>query len=213
MAAEIYGQALAQAAGTTLTLLDHSQEKKVYSEYYDAWSQTYVARKEAESAETANLLNLTSMYNTQHSKKLIVGLNQDEAEAQVKVRAAAAGVEGGSVNQLRQQTRVNQGLAVGAVDRETQIKKMQYIDNAGAYRSRMLSLRDPRKVSTPSQWISALNAGAKVVGSQQFGDAALNMYDQIKQSDWWSTGSDGIVGGDRDGNATDTSQQTMEKLF
>ena len=200
MANTAYGQALAQAAGTALTLLDHSQEKKVYSEYYDAWSQTYAARRETESAEQANLLNLTSMYNTQHNRKLIIGLNQDEAEAQVKVRAAAAGVEGSSVSQLRQQTKVNQGLAIGAVDRETQIKKMQYIDNAGAYRNRMMSLRDPRKMSTPSPWLAALNAGAKVVGSQQFGDAALDMYDRIKKSNWWNSGSDGVMNGDRDGN-------------
>lgn len=200
MAADIYGQALAQAAGDALTLLNHSQEKQVYAQQYDAWSETYAARREAESAENANMLNLSSMYNTQHNRKLIIGLNQDEAEAEVKVRAAAAGVEGGSIDQARQQTRVNQGLAVGAVDRETQIKKLQYIENAGAYRSRMVSLKNPRGVSSPSPWLAALNAGSKVVGSQQFGDAVLNAYDQIKKGDWWDSGNTGIVSRDQDGN-------------
>lgn len=191
-----YGQAMSEAAGAAMTLLDHSQEKKLYNQYYDAWGQTYAARREAESAEQANLLNLTSMYNTQHNRKLVVGLQQDDAEAIAKVSAAAAGVEGGSVDMVGRQTRVNQSLAVGSINRETEIKKLQYIENAGAYRSRMMSLRNPRKTESKSPWIAALTSVGKVVGSQEFGDTALRAYDKMREGDWWNTTS----GADKDGN-------------
>ena len=191
-----YGQAMSEAAGAAMTLLDHSQEKKLYNQYYDAWGQTYAARREAESAEQANLLNLTSMYNTQHNRKLVVGLQQDDAEAIAKVSAAAAGVEGGSVDMVGRQTRVNQSLAVGSINRETEIKKLQYIENAGAYRSRMMSSRNPRKTESKSPWIAALTSVGKVVGSQEFGDTALRAYDKMMEGDWWNTTS----GADKDGN-------------
>ena len=204
-----YGQAMSEAAGAAMTLLDHSQEKKLYNQYYDAWGQTYASRREAESAEQANLLNLTSMYNTQHNRKLVVGLQQDDAEAIAKVSAAAAGVEGGSVDMVGRQTRVNQSLAVGSINRETEIKKLQYIENAGAYRSRMMSSRNPRKTESKSPRIAALTSVGKVVGSQEFGDTALRAYDKMREGDWWNTTS----GVDKDGNIPDVSQRTMESLF
>ena len=100
------------AAQVGAEMLSNSAGKAAYAATYDKQLSIFNASRQVNAIED----QLSTVKQEQVLSVANVQLNQDAAEAQAKVNAAAAGVSGGSVEQVIYETNKDAAFAVGNIN-------------------------------------------------------------------------------------------------
>jgi len=100
------------AAGQVAGMLDTSQADAIYDATYNKSMSVFNAGQQLNAIEG----QVANIKQEQILGVANVALNQDAAEAQAKVNAAAAGVSGGSVEQVIYETNKDAAFAVGNIN-------------------------------------------------------------------------------------------------
>ena len=93
---------------------------------YNRTSQLFAQRQQALNAKDAAQQNIAAIEQDRVTSSMQVQMQQDQQEAQVKVAAALAGTEGGSVEMLQRQTEINKAFALSQVNRNADQQIEQY---------------------------------------------------------------------------------------
>jgi hypothetical protein len=156
------------AAGMSLAqsgLAAKANAKRLGDEAY-ATRATYLGnRLRSQLRIDAATKNISAVRKDKVLHNMAIDLRQMEAEAQAKVSAAVAGVEGNSVKQVEYQTEVNAALASDALDRQSEDEELGYIAQLfGA----SYDISQPYKQSSPPNMLPSAILGA--------GQSALNAW-------------------------------------
>jgi hypothetical protein len=100
------------AAGMAASLISGAEADAVYDATYNKSMAVFNAGQNVNAVET----QMANIKQEQILGVANVALNQDAAEAQAKVNAAAAGVSGGSVEQVIYETNKDAAFAVGNIN-------------------------------------------------------------------------------------------------
>jgi len=131
----------AQAAATGIQSIGLmiSGDTATYNAVYAA-----EARKTAiaEAKHTAEL-NISAIEQDKITSNTAIRMRQDQAEAQAKLSAAVAGVEGGSVDAVIYDTERNEAFALNAANQQAEQAKEAQAAQVGSQQSALLSVTEP----------------------------------------------------------------------
>lgn len=127
---------------STLALLatgDNAQTKAVYNATYQASANRYNILDQLGAAQK----NLAAIEQDKITTNTQVRMNQDRAEAEARVNAAAAGVSGASVDDVIYNTKSNEALAIERTNKELDNQKTSELAKIGSLTSSNLAIQEP----------------------------------------------------------------------
>ena len=159
------------AAGMAASLLDSSEADAIYDATYNKSMSIFNAGQQKNAMEK----QMANIKQEQVLGVANVALNQDAAEAQAKVNSAAAGVSGGSVEQVIYETNKDAAFAVGNINAQADAD-MDALSNEVQSAQLGLSSAQNINVDTPSFGSRALS------NTLELGGAYLSMDKEGKDS-------------------------------
>ena len=183
----IYMQATASVAGSLVKALDKTQAQQTFDAVYADESRFLSANRTMAGRIDANQLNLLGLVQEKISSDTHIRMLQDDAEARVRVSAAHAGVEGGSVESAVEQTGFNESMRLGENRRNFENNREKYIQQAEQLRYDVSSIPKPKELVHESPWLAALSSAAPILGSKEFANRLVNLWGESSN---WSGGED-----------------------
>jgi hypothetical protein len=162
----IYAQAVMSTADALTGASADAAYDAAYGTVYKAATQMHNAAQRKVTAEA----NIAAIKQDNINSATIIGMNQDAAEAQAKVYAAATGTEGGSVNATIYQTEVSSTRAVQQSTKQANQQIENQLSNVYAAQSTLLAVDDPQ-LQQIDPIMSAVNAVAGNITKEEWGSA------------------------------------------
>ena len=152
------------AAGMAASLISGAEADAVYDATYNKSMKVFNAGQNVNAVET----QMANIKKEQILGVANVALNQDAAEAQAKVNAAAAGVSGGSVEQVIYETNKDAAFAVGNINAQADADTQALFNDA---QSASLGLASANSID-----IDVPNMGERMVtNTLELGGAYMSM--------------------------------------
>lgn len=117
----------------------NAQTKEAYNAAYKAEASRLNIAKNRHTSQ----LNIAAIEQDKVMSNTLIKMKQNQAEAMAKVSAAAAGVEGGSVDDVINDTETNSVFAIAASNRRAEQDKDTQLANIGNMSSALLSVDEP----------------------------------------------------------------------
>lgn len=157
-----------QAMVSGMNALTGAQADQIYTSTYN---QVYA--QEAQKANIRNAMgvaqtNVAAIKADQILTNTQIRMNQDEAEARAIVNAAAAGVEGGSVDDIVYDTERNAAFATNAANQQAEQEVENQLAQIGSGTSALLAVDDDL------QEISVVNDLMGAFSSFEMGDLEIS---------------------------------------
>lgn len=152
----IYAQAMVSGVNALQVAFTgaNAQTRAAFTAQY----QAETAKRNAMEMKSAAQKNIGAVRQDKILSNLSIRLEQGQAEALVKMNAAAAGVEGQSVADARYETVKNAAFATSKVDRLSRQQIEEQLSKIGSAQSALLSVEEPKI----SLWGAYLDAAASV---------------------------------------------------
>jgi hypothetical protein len=180
------------SAAQIMLMGDNAGTKAAYNAAYQVAAQ----RSAIQEAKHTAALNISAVKQDKVLSDASIQLNQDQAAAMALVQAAAAGVEGGSVEDTIYETERTEAMALAANRKKAEQQEEQYLATIGSQTSALLTIEDPEYSSLGSMF----NLGAEMFNAtQEYDDGQLeNLWQESKGnfaavgnsiSNWFGSGS------------------------
>lgn len=162
----MYAQA-AMSGMSALQLMatgENAQTKAAYNEAYAIAAQKSNIREAKHTAE----LNIAAIKQDKITSNTQIRMAQDQAEAMALVNAAAAGVEGGSVEDVLYETEKNEAFALNSANRKAEQATESQLAQIGSQASSLLAIQEP-EISYVGELMSAFSSFE--LGDLEIGEA------------------------------------------
>lgn len=136
----LYAQA-ASSGMSSLQLMatgENAATKTAYNQAYAVAAQ----RSAIQNARHTAQLNISAIERDKILSNTAIQLKQNQAKAMILVNAAAAGVEGGSVNDTINETEKNESLAISMSNQRAEQAKESQLAAIGSQSSSLLAIQD-----------------------------------------------------------------------
>jgi hypothetical protein len=136
----IYATAMQQGVSSLALMAtgDNAQTKAAYNSAYQTATQRFNLANATHTAQ----LNISALKQDKILTDTQIKMSQDQAQALAKVSAAAAGVEGGSVDDVIYDTEKNEALALRRNEKNTEMNLEQQLASVYSGQSALLAVQD-----------------------------------------------------------------------
>jgi len=173
-----YLSAVKTSVGSLLKLFDKTKQREAYNTAYQRVSQVAAAKRNMESMFHAEEINFNAVKADRLMVKTQLQMKRDDALALGKVNAAAAGVDGGSVEQSQYQHEVNKQLRDIELERVYDLQSMEHASNVYQLTMDNEAIKYNRqKLAKP--WMQVAQDVAPLLGSKVFANGVANATGQV----------------------------------
>ncbi len=156
-----------QSGMSSLQLLATGSNAATKASYNEAYKVAASRFNMAAAKQTAQL-NISAIEQDKVMSNTQIRINQNQAEANVIVQAAAAGVEGGTIDDIVYDSKKNEALAVASSNKQAENAKESQLAQIHGQQSALLSIDEP-EVDFVGNLLSSL--GSFELGDLDIADA------------------------------------------
>lgn len=190
----IYANAVSDGvmAGELLVTGSNDQSRRVYAAVYNSTYGTMAKRFASADAKNIMERNIANVQQDKILSNMQLQISEAQQVAQIELSAALAGVTGGSVDAVLNQTRANAVMAKASVSREAEQATQSLLANVNSAQADMLSTRLQKTSFSPvgpilSRLASIDREDMKTAAS--FWGAPEQQGNQTIAEDWFNTGN------------------------
>ena len=151
----MYAQA-AMSGMSALQLMGTGENAETKAAYNQAYAEAAHKAAIREAKHTAEL-NIAAIKQDKITSNTQISMAQDQAEARAIVSAAAAGVEGGSVDDVIYETKKNEAFALNSANRRAEQATESQLAQIGSQSSSLLAIQES-EISYVGELMSAFSS-------------------------------------------------------